>query len=41
MSKKNIKIYQPYEILKGENTLRVLGYSRIFSPDYAITIDIK
>lgn len=31
MSKKNIKIYQLHEILKGANTTsRVLWYSRIF-----------
>lgn len=30
MSKKNIKVHQPHKILKGANTSRVLGYSRLF-----------
>lgn len=32
MSKKNIKMYQPHETLKGAHNSSVLGYSRIFSP---------
>ena len=40
MFKKHIKIDQPHEILKGAK-LTVLGYSRIFPPDYSITIDTK